>query len=124
MDHTQHVLDTIDGALADWSTSGDAMRWTPDEPREAKPARPVLVPAPDPEAVRRLWEQLRDAIRPFVAWAEQAAHELEEKLRAVGHLPEPLPTDPRERALWLAQHRNTGPDRDLTRQRRPRLHHR
>lgn len=26
-----HVLDAIDGALADYATSVDAMRWTPDE---------------------------------------------------------------------------------------------
>lgn len=24
------ILDTIDGALADWTTSGDAMRWSPE----------------------------------------------------------------------------------------------
>lgn len=29
------ILDLIDGALQDWSTSGDAMRWSPEPPGEA-----------------------------------------------------------------------------------------
>jgi len=41
-----HVLASIDGALADWSTSGDAMRWSP-EPEAAGPQRPHR-PAPPP----------------------------------------------------------------------------
>lgn len=40
-DPTQHVIDTIDGALNDRSVSGDAMRCTPD------PAEPVAGPARD-----------------------------------------------------------------------------
>ena len=41
-------------------------------------------------------------------------------LRGVDVIPEPGPTDPRERALWLRQNRNTGPSRDIVHQRRPR----
>lgn len=28
-----NILDTIDNAIADWGTSPDAMRWTPDTPK-------------------------------------------------------------------------------------------
>lgn len=41
-DRTQHVIDAIDGALDDWSVSGDAMRWTPEQPG---PAAPLHLPA-------------------------------------------------------------------------------
>lgn len=37
-----------------------------------------------------------------------------------GVLPEPPPEDPRERALWLRQHRGTGPDRQVQHRPGPR----
>lgn len=40
-DRAQHVLDAIDGALEDWSVSGDAMRWTP-EPVGIAPAHALV----------------------------------------------------------------------------------
>lgn len=44
MDRTQHVLDAIDGALEDWTVSGDAMRWTPEPPAvvHVAPGRPLV----------------------------------------------------------------------------------
>lgn len=36
MSGVEHVLASIDGALHDWTTSGDAMRWSP-EPETAPP---------------------------------------------------------------------------------------
>jgi hypothetical protein len=33
--NTDRVLDDIDHALTDWSVSGDAMRWSPDDPPES-----------------------------------------------------------------------------------------
>jgi hypothetical protein len=36
-DDVSNVLDTIDNALADWETSGDAMRWTPGKAATAAP---------------------------------------------------------------------------------------
>jgi hypothetical protein len=129
-DRTQHVIDAIDGALDDWSVSDDAMRWTPEpaprpvDPRGAVAARLVA----DPDAARRFFEQLGEAMRPLIEWADHAAAELgvhldqlTKILQKVGALPDQPPTDdPRARALWLRQQRNTGPSRDLTRQRRPR----
>ena len=32
-----HVIAAIDGALDDWATSGDAMRWSPEPPESAPP---------------------------------------------------------------------------------------
>lgn len=39
-DRTQHILDAIDGALGDWTVSGDAMRWRPE----------LTEPLPEPRA--------------------------------------------------------------------------
>jgi len=50
-DRTQHVLDAIDGALADAAVSPDAMRWTPEEAgsRDAgdRPGAPIFGHRPD-----------------------------------------------------------------------------
>lgn len=35
------ILETIDGALVDYEASGDAMRWVPEEKREARPRTPL-----------------------------------------------------------------------------------
>ncbi len=51
-DRTSEVIEAIDGALSDWSTSGDAMRWVPPEGRTAEHAEPVTVaPSFDLDAV-------------------------------------------------------------------------
>jgi cytochrome c1 len=42
------ILDLIDGALADYGTSDDAMRWTPDPPPAPLPAARRRVPDPPP----------------------------------------------------------------------------
>lgn len=47
-DRTEHVIDAIDGALEDYSVSGDAMRWTPEKSPDAVEEPPV-------------WEALRVA---------------------------------------------------------------
>lgn len=39
MSSPDSVLDTIDGALCDWSVSADAMRWSPDPEAAAKMRR-------------------------------------------------------------------------------------
>jgi hypothetical protein len=54
LDRTQHVLDAIDGALEDWSVSGDAMRWTP-EPQEVQP----IWTLPAGIQPRHAWDDLR-----------------------------------------------------------------
>lgn len=61
------------------------------------------------EALGRAIEAYGLALRPVV-----------EQLREAGVLPEEPPTDPRARALWLRQHRGTGPDRQLQHRPRPR----
>lgn len=43
-----------------------------------------------------------------------------EMLIDAGAIPRPLPTDPRERALYLRKHRNTGPGKPIQEQRRRR----
>ncbi len=79
------------------------------------------------EGVRRFAEGLRLAVESvlpeFLRQAEaigRAAEGMRAVLREAGVLPEEPPTDPRARALWLRQHRGTGPDRQLQHARRPR----
>lgn len=43
-----------------------------------------------------------------------------EVLAAAGVIAPPSPTDPRERALYLRKHRNTGPGKPIQEQRRKR----
>ncbi|MEU7771241.1 hypothetical protein AB0C44_07935 [Micromonospora taraxaci] len=40
-----NVLDTIDRAVSDWETSADAMRWTPEPPKQPIPL--VYLPSVD-----------------------------------------------------------------------------
>jgi hypothetical protein len=40
-DDPDHTLDAIDGALADYDVSPDAMRWSP-EPEKVAPQRPAI----------------------------------------------------------------------------------
>jgi hypothetical protein len=54
---TEHVLDTIDGALADYDLGPDAMRWSPDPPEEPEHPAPWVLPV-------RAW---RDAMREAMA---------------------------------------------------------
>lgn len=202
-DRTSHVLDAIDHAIADWETSDDAMRWTPDPaPVDDRPAgtRPTgrglrygwtevgyidetVPPAPPPrfrgprlqalildEAqaqlpriqvapitpphidVAAIREQMRltefsigpftpqmfarrdlaaltGALAPAMETFGQRMREIGAVMRRVNERLVPLvestrppepPTDPRERALWLRQHRNTGPAREPFARRRSR----
>lgn len=71
------------------------------------------------------YEEAHDRLRRFRDGIRAAAAELGrigEAMRQAGIVPEEPPDDLRARALRLRQHRNTGPDRDLTRQRPPRTH--
>jgi hypothetical protein len=131
-----HVLDAIDGALADWNTSVDAMRWTPDRDPLLVPFTPglslVARPVTDEEwarlaaamapAIRRSMEQAQRVMNEQIVPAIQRAaknlaryaQHLEEtgvldQLRAAHGIETPPPVDPRERALHAVHHRNTGP---------------
>lgn len=46
------IVDLIDGAIRDFATSGDAMRWTPEPEQESEfvPAAPGMV-TPSPSAL-------------------------------------------------------------------------
>lgn len=149
-DRTQHVLDAIDGALDDWSVSGDAMRWSP-EPKPRPQATLVMPtglrvipapdwrppPLPDVEALgsaffRYLASSYADALnrmvipmREFGQAVRAASDTLAPVLERIREEPEPdLPpdrTDVRAHALWRAQHRHTGPQRPTAGQsKRPR----
>jgi hypothetical protein len=129
-DRTDHVLAAIDGALDDRSVSGDAMRWTPDA---------ATVGAGRDGHYREEEDDWAEIPR---AWSELVAQAGEELVRAFGQMaeavqriavawPRPVRTreqvDPTEadlaraRALELRRTRHTGPARDLTRQKRPRM---
>jgi len=81
-----------------------------------------------PEARARLGDLMRD----LGLAVEHAARQIGEALTALapvrgqlvdaGVLPDPGPADPRARALWLRQHRGTGPVRMAQHERRPRQH--
>lgn len=79
------------------------------------------------EGVRRLAESVAITVEAALAafakvckaYAESIPPALRQ-LREAGVLPEPPPEDPRARALWLRQHRGTGPDRQVQHRPRPR----
>jgi hypothetical protein len=113
----------------------------PEEPRRVyliaggtPAARQLALALDDPEVRARLEEGVRQLAEAIGATVEAAARALAEAieayrplvestyatLRDAGVLPEVPPEDPRERALWLRQHRGTGPDRQVQHARRPR----
>ena len=63
------ILASIDGALRDYELSADAMRWLPEEKREAPPAlAPVFVPVTlDLEPFTRALEEAGRVLRRFFA---------------------------------------------------------
>lgn len=107
-DRTSEVIEAIDGALSDWSTSGDAMRWVPPEGRTEPPVEPAQV----------LW-LMDDWVAAIAAATSQYLEEvvvafdaLGAALRDAGVLVDELSVeleDPKSRALRLRQARNTGP---------------
>lgn len=76
------ILDTIDGALRDYEASGDAMRWVPEEKREAPqavgfsfdqaPLLPVITidTSQFELAFRQIGEALSRFLRPFADFAK------------------------------------------------------
>jgi hypothetical protein len=104
------------------------------------PAYQSTLPPPDPllsrlvepdgdlELLRQAFTHWTDALRPgLTKFGENlpriSARSAPPPGPTTGDLPvDTSPDDPRARALWLRQHRNTGPTRDLTHQRRPRQH--
>jgi hypothetical protein len=94
------------------------------------PAARVLAKAfDDPEVRARLEEALAELARHARVAVEQVAEAfaraaeayrplldlqlgpIRQRLVDAGVIPNPGPEDPRERALWVRQHRGTGPDR-------------
>ncbi|TKJ24352.1 hypothetical protein [Blastococcus sp. CCUG 61487] len=148
-DHTQHVIDSIDGALADWSVGPDAMRWSPNRPAaHSLPVRrhaalffaPAGTPPPG-RAPSGPWQRLEDAdglLLPvadaFRSMAERITELFSLSSAEASRFAETLASlaadttadddvdDLRTRALRLRQQRHTGPNTDVTRQRRPRHH--
>lgn len=87
--------------------------------REGGPTGSVVVPkVPQwltPEATERLAEKFRRLGESLNGLRVEPGSEAMKAIRALSAKvtemsdPDPEPTDPRERALWLRQHRNTGP---------------
>lgn len=141
MDRTQHVIDAIDGALDDWTVGPDAMRWSPQPTgipliRASRPRqngrgiwRP---PARDPELslwidvdVSRMQAAIQEMTEAFArAFSSVRVARFAAAIEQLPDVDEPSVTEttehPPARALRLLRERNTGPSRDLTRQRRPR----
>ncbi|MFC6089445.1 hypothetical protein [Saccharothrix lopnurensis] len=72
------------------------------------------------EAIGPVLAETLRALAPAVEQASRALSDMAKSLREMGLLDEAPPTEPQARALWLRQHRSTGP---ATRQRPPRSIH-
>ena len=134
-DAVDALLDTIDGALRDYGTSNDAMRWQPADDRAQGPVHrnsgvrllevpfvgcdlPDLrfpVPQWDPEMFRPMVRQLAAAFATTSADVLNAVKNLAaafaesgSNIAALQESADP-PMDSRERALQLRRARNTGP---------------
>lgn len=113
-----HVLDAIDGALDDWSVSGDAMRWSPDPEPERQPAPtlpPPLPPGSEPARAPQWMLGMRviedAAVPPGEVWVTADAPNTDILRLSWAALPTPiipearvtpvLTADARERTLRL-----------------------
>lgn len=120
------VLDRCEDVLTDWRGSGDAMRAVGYDVvdtegyhfRFDRTPLPAAVPVAVPEieydreayvaALRAAFRDITEAFRPIVDGI--ALRQCREGAELAGIIiDDPLPEDPRERALHLRQHRNTGP---------------
>lgn len=75
------------------------------------------------DAAERLGVIVEDLLRALAPAMTDLGRQLDDvygKLREAGIVPEEPPGDPRTRALWLRQHRGTGPDRQVQHRPRPR----
>lgn len=113
MDRNQvdSLLEQIDHTLDDGNVSSDAMRWTPD------PTEPIDLPPRPPSRMRHTIVTLTIDLTVLHEAADKIRRQME---RAFAEITRPGTTlgpvildetDPRTRALWLRQHRNTGPAR-------------
>ena len=90
------IIDTIDGALRDYETSNDAMRWQPPEDRTAEPPR-VAVPAPiaidmsriDMSGFVRGIEQMGEAMGRALNDAFAPLRKLTAAVAVIAHMQEP-----------------------------------
>ncbi|GAA3039812.1 hypothetical protein [Streptosporangium longisporum] len=63
-DDSDHVLDSIDGAVDEWlAMSDDSMRWTPPETVRSKPVRSLPVP-PFPQVLENLLHEVEARLGP------------------------------------------------------------
>jgi hypothetical protein len=74
------------------------------------------------DPVSAMLRDLASAMTLPFATAMDQLRQVFDQFRDAGVVPAQPPDDPRARALWLRQHRNTGPSRDVVHQRRPRRH--
>ena len=107
---------------------------SPPDPRSAavswgyppRPPRSPQFPTQLGQIIQDIADHLGMAVdifgRAYLVTLGRAYSGIQDALVAADVLPDPGPTDPKERALWLRQHRNTGPSRDVVHQRRPRTH--
>lgn len=61
-----------------------------------------------------------DYLKHVMKYTVDQVNRIVEILADAGVVQHPLPTDPRERALYLRKHRNTGPGKPIQEQRRKR----
>lgn len=121
------IPDTAYGLPAYWSTLPPRPVLPPPDPRPVLPTPgppPALPTVSDMdlaqlrEAFTQYWEALRPGLTKLGEDLQRIFVQLVPPTRPVAAGPD----DPHAHALWQRQHRNTGPSRDLTHQRRPRQH--
>ncbi|WGW12732.1 hypothetical protein LWF01_02875 [Saxibacter everestensis] len=125
---TRDVIAAIDGAIEDWDTSDDAMRWTPEPPEQLSSGgrRNHLHWAPVSEAysshIRQSWADMiasrREATRLVQRSMRVTQNDFALDFALVGQ-PDVKP-DVRQRALDARRNRNTGPGKPIQNRRRPR----
>jgi hypothetical protein len=70
-----------------------------------------IITAEQAALLRQLFQDFGRAAREAAEQLRPIMERLREDLQAAGAIPEHPPEDPKARALWLRQHRNTGPRR-------------
>jgi len=96
---------------------GPPMTPPPSDLLRALAERPVITPE-QAEVLRKAFEDLGRAFREAMEQLGPVMQRLRESLQEAGVLPETPPEDPKARALWLRQHRSTGPARPGPQRRR------
>lgn len=80
-----------------------------DKGGEIPPPQPIKNDGPPDRALTQA--EWAEAMKSFSDAVAHVVNTVRDAMRGANLLPEDPPTDPKERALWLKQRRNTGPEK-------------